>query len=1029
MELKKIVLIVLLGFFIFSFASNVSAYQKKMAIEECLMSYNDENYGPWDEANHQGVFVKVINHNPTLGESENANYEYINYQTNNPVNSMPILNIEPGKPNMLYTNCTQKVGDYRIYLQNYIVPYQGDGNGLHLSPDFNFNDGITVEGGFSNANSPAYNGAESTFQHYQYNLKLSPHGTVYYADNEVNSGYDADATAIYQEGFFPNTRPVMMTKINLTDYASGVLYGYSLIRETGYVGLIDIFWNKFYLNSSTKNIEDFLAAKVVAGGSMTNLDNPNKGGASTTNTLACSEAANDCFDLSKGGKLEVTYKFRNIFSIPLSGLEVRSVWTTSASRKSFGLSRTEVSRYPSQIIYETIADIPAFTTVDYIIENDIEEDNNYIWAGTHGYIMFKNIFGDYAQAQYFRPGDDSESLLGFRNFDPRIEMQEVAEGYEPVFNMTVSLTTENTRFNYEEVFPGDYDLVYEVWNGTAVKDSYNVAGGDVFSQIGVASMPQGAIHEFNYLLPIKEEYAAESAGGAQYDLHVYVVARNGGKFDGLKIATPTKVPYFTPGDITYQLDNRLRFGNDSRMDSKKIVIFNPTFYENDIDLSIKSWSDDENFSLSWDGVNFGQNSKTIHLFPLQSREITFWVNSTYDPWVNSHVSKNLIINLSSNLNTGSKTVSKTQDINYILEVSPNNLNWSNLNPLGISPVYIKLDNLNSVKNQDILLDWQLEGSGDRLTELDGEDYKVTVRLINGTDESTGNILKELNKTFTVGNEETEMILNYDFRYGEYLIRIDLDSANQIDEKLSSGISGENDNIGFYVLPILVTYCEYNEDDGYMHRIDFWGNDVIDKENKCECPREFLTIRDVGYCADPNGDCSIFSTYGICNNWSKTDGFACGWKCNGPFCPPKDVDNGDCLNCSSIPNMCSGYNNEVTCNLDPCQKARIYDCAALNCNVNEVNGCVWDSDNTCKFEGIFANGNTCKYYGDVVKECDGISKEGLVNFTSTDLGCPPKQRAIACPQDLVGLSFFTMFNFISAIVLITLFYCGRQFIKK
>lgn len=1034
MRSKKIISLFVIGVFILLLAVNVSAYQKKMAIEECLMSYNDENYGDWDEVNHRGVFVKVINHNLNLGESENADYEYINYQSDsfNPLNTMPILNIEPGKPNMLYTKCTQKVGDYRIYLQDYTVPYQGGGYGLHLSPNFNFNNGITVETGFVDGSSPAYNGEVSTFQHYYYNLKLSPQGSIYYADNGVNSGYDADAIAVYKEGFFPNTRPVVMTKINLTDYASGVLWGYSLIREAGYVMLIDVFHNRFYLNSSTRNIKDFLAAKVVAGGSMTNLDNPNKNGDFTIDTLACTEANDDCFDLSKGGKMQMTYQFRNIYSVPLSNVEVRNTWTTSAPRMGFGRSGTDVSYYTTPVLDETIPDIPAFTTTSYTFERDIPLDNNYIWANTHGYIMFKNIFGDYAQAQYFWPGDDDESLLSFRNFDPRIEMQKINYKYISIFNMTVTLQTANTLYNYEEVFREDFELLFEMWNGTDIKDSYTVSGADVFASAGIASLPQANSIEYSYPIPIKDEYAIESAGGSKYEVYVYVVSKNGGKFDGLKISTPTKVPYFTPGDIAYQWDDTLTFGIDSKIDSKKIVIFNPTFYENDIILEVKSWSDDANFELSWDGETYGQTSKTVHLFPLQSKEVNFWVNATYDPWVSSPISENITITVSADLKVGDVNVEKSHDFDFILNVSNESLRWFNINPVDFFPEVIFLDNLSSSRREKVTVTWSLEGGRLRWEELMGESYNVTIKLISGT-EITDPVLKEVNAIFTISKGgETEISFDYDFTYGEYLLVLDLDLNNKIAEVFSSGASGEADNFNVYMLPLLVTYCYYNAD-GYMHRIDFWGNDVIDKENKCECPREFVTIPDEGFCADPDYDCSAFSVDGVdvCNDWEQTLGGLCGWKCDEPFCPPQPVENGDCLNCSSIQNTCSGYNNEETCIIDPCFKASIYDCGFLGCDIYQSSECIWigDSDG-CGFQGSF-NGLSCTYQGKVIQECEGTSGNNkIINFTSTDFeNCPPKQRTVACAQDVIGLSFFTTLNLILAIGLITLVYFGKHFVKK
>ena len=74
----------------------------------------------------------------------------------------------------------------------------------------------------------------------------------------------------------------------------------------------------------------------------------------------------------------------------------------------------------------------------------------------------------------------------------------------------------------------------------------------------------------------------------------------------MKIARNTVIPYFRPGDIAYQLGDTLYFGNDSRIDVEKIIVFNPSFYDAEINLSVGNWSDNENFTLSWDGINFGK---------------------------------------------------------------------------------------------------------------------------------------------------------------------------------------------------------------------------------------------------------------------------------------------------------------------------------------------------------------------------------------------------------------------------------------
>jgi len=196
---------------------------------------------------------------------------------------------------------------------------------------------------------------------------------------------------------------------------------------------------------------------------------------------------------------------------------------------------------------------------------------------------------------------------------------------------------------------------------------------------------------------------------------------------------------------------------------------------------------------------------------------------------------------------------------------------------------------------------------------------------------------------------------------------------------------------------------------------------VDKENICECPideREFIT--DAGLCIDTTSEeCAKSKTWSTCNSRESNGGIACAWKCDGPFCPPQSVTNGDCLNCSAIPALCSGYNNNETCEADPCFRGQSH---------TEGGKCVWDSDDRCKVQ-ITIGGVTCIYSEEIIQECDGINKNKIINLVSKTSGCDPIERTVACAQEALGLSFFTTLNLIVAISLITLFYFGRHFLLE
>jgi len=122
-------------FMILILCSSVNAYQKKMTVKECIFSYNDDNFDPWDESAQTGVFLKIINHNLVLGESQSPDYEYIVYQPTRTyynnfnyggTSTVPYLKVRTSNDeNKIYTKCNYKVGDYRILFTNFFHHYGG----------------------------------------------------------------------------------------------------------------------------------------------------------------------------------------------------------------------------------------------------------------------------------------------------------------------------------------------------------------------------------------------------------------------------------------------------------------------------------------------------------------------------------------------------------------------------------------------------------------------------------------------------------------------------------------------------------------------------------------------------------------------------------------------------------------------------------------------------------------------------------------------------------------------------------------
>ncbi len=74
MKLRIITLISAL--MLISLSLQVSAYQNKIAVKECIYSYNDRNFGAWNDIEQKGVFLSLKNSNNNFGPGQNAVYTY-----------------------------------------------------------------------------------------------------------------------------------------------------------------------------------------------------------------------------------------------------------------------------------------------------------------------------------------------------------------------------------------------------------------------------------------------------------------------------------------------------------------------------------------------------------------------------------------------------------------------------------------------------------------------------------------------------------------------------------------------------------------------------------------------------------------------------------------------------------------------------------------------------------------------------------------------------------------------------------------
>ncbi|MCK4650439.1 hypothetical protein KAT36_04385 [Candidatus Pacearchaeota archaeon] len=954
-----------------------------------------EVFKPWDEATQEGIFLLSENKNTILGEP--SSYEFTRYtpeenwfnefKSDGTKSDIPIINVGVGKDKWIYTRCKFITGDYRIFLYDYGYCDLG-----YLTNDFNLTSEI-IPSDTSSSGTPH----TSIYGNYLTHVHPSPRWL-----NNLNPG---------ESGLFPHTEPYIIYKTqNLAQRPTSLVYfsmGW-LVRELGRTSTVSSPQpNKIlYINNSNSDYapENYLTVSALWGDMIKKDENT---GETTT-------GSGSHLKLIPEHNYSTTSFFKNNHGVPLI-IDFHKRISQNSWPRSRGVGKGDIAIFPSQPTQkETITFQPGETKS---ITNNYVIPAGYAIVNAYSYMHIKNSNSPTGGWIYGWPplGSEAYPYLSFRTIDPRIEMTKVDGKYKPIFNITLDLYGEAYARNLP-IAQDDYEL-----EGRIYKNSINDENLEFQQTYPLPSnLPKGDT-SFNLQIPVDPSW-----GEGKYYIKILSKMKKAiephPEFKDKYISMYYGNPYFKAGDIAYPYDNKLKFGSDSKIDSEKIVIFNPSFYENDIELNIESWSDENNFILSWDRETFSKNpSTTIHLYPLQSKEINFWVNATYTPWISSSLKESLKINIQSNLKTDDETIVKKIILDFILDVDKDALNWFNINPVKFAPEIILLDSVNSTKNEEITLNWNIEGSDSKWEELAEKPYEVKIKLINGS-EPTGEVLKETIATFGISEDETtELTFDYDFNYGEYLVILDLDSNDQIAEKYSSGDDAEEDNYNIYSIPFLITYCYYHED-GYMHRINFFGEDVIDKENKCTCSHEFVTIPNEGYCADPYSEiCLTFNSYPICNNWIQSKPGLCGWEAEISL----STTPGYCLPCNNISNTCSGYNNKESCETDPCYKAFLYDCTAFKCDTSQEYRCIWDGTlNQCQFKSTI-NGNSCTYFGNIIQECNGTNNKMIVDYTSDDIGCDSSTREVICGQGAIILNFFSKISLITAILIVTLFYIFKK----
>lgn len=974
----------------------VSSYQLKMTVDECIFSFNEEPDGEgnipfddWDEENHRGVFMKIKNNNPNLGENENPSYSYTFYQNNGEsrnyynnfvyyedrYSSFPILNIDENNNNRVYINCTFIVGNYRIYFLNYRHMYAY----LRLTPDFNITKGI-----FDETNTPSLATFHGNTYSHSTNV-FARNDVVYYFDNGNIEGTTLSQLLI--DGFYPNTRPVVITSYNLAGVSPGIIRGYSLIREGGYLQLFDPFTTFFYVNSS--HLYSPLVFPIIQASDTKAVIFDENNNEIVDFTAHChSPSPSLCPFLGKDYTVFVNYSFRNPYDVELDDFtlikRIGPIYMWAGGMNHVG----DVNKMPTYTEYEYGISFEPFETKYFSLSYTF--DDSYALPDSYYNANFYKS-GGHSNNFWYRLGSDCVDYLGFNRYNTYIQLTRIDGKFIPVFRFDAELFVVNNRANssycVSKLEPGKYNLsFYLIDSGGNILDIIDFAlDEELFEEkfgldcsFGCSLSPGN--YDYSFFIPITDEYIDMAGEYGEFFSMIYSV-RNEEPFEGLRIARTGGRPKFDPGNLIYSVDNILEFYRNKKKDIAKLWIFNPTFYHTTLELDLIGLEDD--FSAEY--------SSEISLYPLESRVVLIDVYANHDPWPVTYTTSSFELEARAILRTADGLEIREEKTPFFIFMFPETTSYFDIIVDYIEPTYLIFNNPARLKPQDVTLSWKILGSEDMLAKYHENNYFVNYSLVD----NEGFVVKSNTLEYTFDKEKGSENLSffYEFNYSfDYEVVLFVDSTFVFDD-----INFEN-NWAVFSYPTTFDLCYYNSSDNHQYNYDFFGDLSLDYDCifSC-CPRGYKCSE--GYCA--------FAMSPDCANYDGNEPECNSFDINNPIlCAYRQTDD-KCLGCGFFVSSCGSYDNQNSCEKDNCGFAKD-DAFRLGIEGN----CVWTGV-SCNFDDI------CNYNIEVIDGC-AEKNSYVLRYTSENPDCSPFEMTLPCPHE-VRINFFGLFQFFIVILLVFCFY--------
>ncbi len=997
--MKKIYILISAVFFSLLFINFCSAQQERMYIVECNLSLNDINFGNWN--GNQGVFLRIENlnqvydlFNEDTGEKirekfPNYNYTFYakqdrtyfnNYITSTEKSQIPIFNIGAGENAILYADCVLKA-ERNIIGEYFYWPVIAK-----VTDDFNLTTGI-INNSFrtkSRLNLPQFPGYMNNYSYY---------GQIQRRDLTVNTMLSCEKMAghscVYGSTEYnrtmeltPSNNPIRRIFTSGSIDVTSLVYTYCPFYVEGTKVFIQPYPAAvFYINKSNSDIQRYLIpekTKINGTNSSGNL-NP--------------------FFTGPGDSIEYCVELQNPYLKKTNGTYCSSFLYTSDWRWG-RIGRCDLDSFVDVGLFPTPDSSKSRMSFDpinpgekkgFCLTKQITPTRS---CGSPPVPVTSLVPSVIADCQYYNNlstyvvsytktlGSDGIVYLGIQGVTTLIKYDPTSG--TPYFDIEMDLKASSPTPVTGSIVDRDYSLIILIKNETNDIVWLNQ------TPLNINLAPGRSVH-YKTRVDIT---GSVGVAGERYSVKFYI---NRTKTEpawlyGKVISTIAGTPRFEAGDIFWAIDTQLDLYPDFRdncidkinvagVDKYGTGVFNPSFERIDINLKPK-WEDSSNFQISWNLISpdFGRDKtrEEINLHFLESREVPFCVNATHTPWPFftpgvETLTKTLTIHANANIGGVEKVTEKP--FSLILHKTGEWFNLLRIDEYTQNTICIPVED--ETASREIRMWFKAYGNTSRYR---GNTYNITLILKN----ESGWVIGMSNQSFLVSDTPENFGITKTLSSGNYTFEYSLDTTDVLEEKKADQTSGENDNTGS--LDFEITKCR----------------------TSAECSVHDGNIYD---CNDEDG-CAFNCTDGPCPQHPST---------NTP-----NPANGKCKACGNVEiliNPCKGYNNDITCEDDPCGEA-LRGCnswfGGVNCGGAH---CVWSPENDeCKLYY-----KQCFYGVNITTDCsdertrfavfDVIGTPNGAGITCSDL----RDQKYRCPRQ-VQLMFFDVFGLISVVVLIILAYC-------